>query len=212
MALATYNDLVTSIGRWLHRSDLATVAPDLIALAEARIYQGSADIQFPTDPLRLSTMEQVVSGDLTLPTLAQPAGLIEIRKIEVGTGNEAKVLDYGSRERIFDLQQSYARRPTDYSIESTNIIFGPAPDVSYPYRMVYFSRFPALSATITSNWLLTNAPNIYLYGALVEASPYMNNDPRLLTWYRLFAAALRAAQTADDRLRSAGGALRMRPA
>ncbi len=37
MALTTYNELKTSVGDWLNRTDLTTVIPDFIALAEAQI-------------------------------------------------------------------------------------------------------------------------------------------------------------------------------
>jgi len=211
MALQTFTDLKTSIGRWLHRGDLASVAPDLITLAEARIYQGSADSQMPTDPLRLSSMEAVATGTVSGDTIPMPDGLIEIRKIQVGDdGPEARVLDYADRDRITDLRR-YPGCPKAYTLDTQDITLGPAPDGEYPYRLVYFQRFPALSADNATNWLLTNAPNVYLYGSLIEAAPYLNNDARLTTWYRLFAAALQAVQSQDNRLRFGGGALVMRP-
>ena len=38
MALSTYSDLQTAVANHLHRSDLAGIIPDLITLAEHRIY------------------------------------------------------------------------------------------------------------------------------------------------------------------------------
>jgi hypothetical protein len=40
----------------------------------------------------------------------------------------------------------------------------------------------ALSASNTTNWLLTLAPDLYLYGSLLEAAPYIGNDERIPVW------------------------------
>lgn len=62
MALATYADLQTAIASWLARTgdtELSAAAPDLIALAEARIYYGAGEKgdQFYSPPLRCRAME-----------------------------------------------------------------------------------------------------------------------------------------------------------
>jgi hypothetical protein len=55
--------------------------------------------------------------------------------------------------------------------------------------MVYRQNVPPLASNST-NWLLTLAPDLYLYGALMEASPYIKNDPRIQVWGTLMASAL----------------------
>ena len=37
MALTTYTELKTSLADWLYRSDLASVIPDFISLAESQV-------------------------------------------------------------------------------------------------------------------------------------------------------------------------------
>lgn len=37
MAITTYAELQTAVGNWLHRSDVSTIIPDLIALGEAHL-------------------------------------------------------------------------------------------------------------------------------------------------------------------------------
>ena len=42
----------------------------------------------------------------------------------------------------------------------------------------------------TSNWLLALAPDLYLYGALLESAPYIKEDGRIQTWGLGFTAAM----------------------
>jgi hypothetical protein len=55
--------------------------------------------------------------------------------------------------------------------------------------MIYRQNVPALASNST-NWLLLAAPDIYLYGALLEAAPYLQNDDRIQTWGAGLATAL----------------------
>ena len=48
--------------------------------------------------------------------------------------------------------------------------------------MIYRQNIPALTSTNTSNWLLTLAPDLYLYGTLLETAPYLKEDERIQTW------------------------------
>jgi len=48
--------------------------------------------------------------------------------------------------------------------------------------MIYRKNIPALSVTNTTNWLLALAPDLYLYGALLESAPYIKEDARIQTW------------------------------
>jgi hypothetical protein len=55
--------------------------------------------------------------------------------------------------------------------------------------MVYRQNIPALASN-TTNWLLALAPDLYLYGALLESAPYIKEDGRIQTWGLGFTAAL----------------------
>ncbi len=61
--------------------------------------------------------------------------------------------------------------------------------------MVYRTNIPALSDTNTSNWLLDLAPDLYLYGALLESAPYIKEDARIQTWGLGFSSALDGLNT-----------------
>jgi len=49
-----------------------------------------------------------------------------------------------------------------------------------------FVGVTTLSTSVTTNWLLTAHPDVYLYGSLLEAQPYLIDDARIATWSQLF--------------------------
>jgi hypothetical protein len=55
--------------------------------------------------------------------------------------------------------------------------------------------------------MLLNAPDVYLYGALLELEPFVQNDARLAVWGAGYTNAIESIQAADDRDRHSGSAL-----
>ena len=49
-------------------------------------------------------------------------------------------------------------------------------------RLDYFQKIPALTDAAATNWLLTAHPDLYLFGALVEAEMFGVNDERAPLW------------------------------
>jgi hypothetical protein len=89
-------------------------------------------------------------------------------------------------------------QPVYFSIVGTEIELAPTPNEDYELEMIYRKNIPALSSNST-NWLLTLAPDLYLYGALLEASPYTKNDQRIQVWAAGFSNALDALNSLGDR-------------
>jgi hypothetical protein len=69
------------------------------------------------------------------------------------------------------------------------IELAPTPDRNYTIEMVYRASIPSLAAN-AGNWLLTLAPDLYLYGTLLESAPYIKEDGRIQTWGLGLTAAL----------------------
>ena len=74
-------------------------------------------------------------------------------------------------------------------------------------EMLFWRKFPALTDTITTNWILANAPDIYLYGSLMEAEAFLQNDPRIPLWKAGYDEASLELQLQDDKDRHSGSAL-----
>jgi hypothetical protein len=206
MAIGTYAELQAAVGNWLARGDLVARIPEFIALGEQRLFYGADDATFPSPPLRLGAMETTTdpAGFATVAgsaTLALPEGFLEARALSLATDPKTP-LDLASLRQVAAAEGACGR-PRLYTFDGTAIRFAPTPDAAYGVRLAYYRRFDPL-ATTPSNWLLTNAPGVYLYAALLEAQPFLMNDARLPVWAAMLGAATRALAEADRRGRWAG--------
>ena len=86
----------------------------------------------------------------------------------------------------------------------------PSPDSTYTSSIVYYTKIPALTDSATTNWLLSSHPDIYLYGLLVEAEPYLKNDERLPVWASQLDKSLAELRLQGQRKLHSGSSLRMR--
>ena len=206
MALSTFTELKDAIADWLDRSDLTARIPDFIALAEARINRD----------LRIRPME--VRSTMTTTAGNQyfnlPGGYIQMRNIQLNT-NPTTPLEYITPEMLDRLYgSSTTGKPRAYTLIGDEIQLAPIPDSAYTLEMAFYEKFTALgdgtSGTVTNNWLTTNAPDILLYGALMEAEPFIKNDERVAVWLNGYGNAIDKLQKADQRDRHSGSAMRVR--
>jgi hypothetical protein len=73
----------------------------------------------------------------------------------------------------------------------------PTPDLAYPWNIVYYQLPPLLGDQNQTNWLTDFAPNLLLYRALLEATPFLKNDERIGTWQQFFSDEMAATNTED---------------
>ncbi len=186
MSLTTYAQLQSSIDAWLgNRGDIDSEIKDFIALAEARMWMD----------LRIRAMEARTTDTASAEYLTLPSDFIALRSIKIG----GHVLDYMTPERMERTANSDTTgQPKTYSIVGDELQFAPTPDQSYTVELAYFKRLPALSDSNTSNWILTNVPQLYLYGALLEAEPFLENDQRVALWGAQFQASLDKLNLAEQ--------------
>lgn len=197
MALdGSYDGLKSSVADFLNRGDLAEAIPDFITLAEAqmalrfvgRVRQGLAV------PRRLIVRADtaIAAGTEYVPVPSDFHGPIELMLGEA-------VLDYLDGANL--AQQKQAGRVTGapcwYAVVGGELQLYPAADQDYAGELTYIARAPALSADNPTNWILTDYPDAYLYGALVQSAPYLKDDGRAATWGALFTAALDDICNAD---------------
>jgi hypothetical protein len=76
-------------------------------------------------------------------------------------------------------------------------------------EMLFYKKITALSASNQTEQMLTDNPDIYLYGALLEAEPFIMNDERVVLWAKGFTQAVADLQEQDNKDRHSGSALRV---
>ena len=206
MALSTFTELKDAIADWLDRSDLTARIPDFIALAEARINR-----ELRIRPMEVRSTMETTSGQQYFNL---PGGYIQMRNIQLNT-NPTTPLEYITPEMLDRLYgSSTTGKPRAYTLIGDEIQLAPIPDSAYTLEMAFYEKFTALgdgtSGTVTSNWLTKNAPDILLYGALMEAEPFIKNDERVAVWLNGYGNAIDKLQKADQRDRHSGSAMRVR--
>ena len=200
MALDTYSNLKTSIASWLHRADLTSQIPDFINLCEVKFNR----------TLRLSTMEVRSTATLDEQYEEVPTDFLEMRSIHV-TGGSGGMLAYLSPQQANDnYKTTDTGIPRFYTIVDGSICFIPSPSGSFDMEMLYYKAIPALSDAATTNWMLTNHPDVYLYGSLKEAEAFIKNDPRLGIWKQQYEEAISQVMAADLRSRWSGSPMQIR--
>jgi hypothetical protein len=99
--------------------------------------------------------------------------------------------------------------PEAYTMRAGYILMGPVPSSSYTMEIDYYAKVAALSDAAPTNTMLTNNPDIYLYGSLMEAEPFIMNDGRVALWQAAFARAIQDIQLQDDKDSHSGNSMRV---
>lgn len=171
MAITTYSELQTAIANWLDRSDLTDRIPEFISLAEARFVRKLNHWR-----MEGRSTANTVAGQRTLQL---PTDFISMRNLKINTST-VRTLEYMSPSVLYNYSSSQGT-PKYYTVQGNQLAFEPIPDSVYEIEMDYVS-FDKLSDSNTTNWLLTNFPDAYLYGSLVQGEAYILNDPRIPLW------------------------------
>ena len=181
MSITTYSELQTAIENWLARSDLTTTrVPEFITLAEAKFNR----------ELSVRQMEQRSTSTIDTTSaspefISLPTDFRSMRWLRVSSVTGKPHLDYLSPVALDEYRTARGDatgQPTYFTIIGSEIEVAPTPDSDYVLEMVYRKYITALSDSNTTNWLLTLAPDIYLYGSLVEAAKFMRNAERVAVW------------------------------
>jgi hypothetical protein len=190
MAFTSYSDLKTTIANYLARSDLTTIIPDFIRLAEERLRR---DIR--TRQMLVVATTSTVGGT---STVGLPTDFLEMRDIHLNT-TPVFTLRYKAPNSFYETARTTeSGRPVDYTILGSEIQLAPIPDTAYTLQMLYYSKPTLLSDSNASNVFLANYPDALLYGALAEAEPYLMNDARIQVWASLYDRSIASINTSDQ--------------
>jgi hypothetical protein len=202
-AINDYETLKIAVGEYLGRDDLVDFIPNFIQNCESTLYK----------KLRIRAMENALSvttsgGVAALPT--SPA-FIELKYAYV-SASPVISLSRVPVEQIYSLHpnRTVSGNPRFIAVDGGNFVFGPYPSNGLTINGTYYGRLDPLSGANPTNWFTSYAPDLLLYGALIEAEPFLAGDARMATWNSLYQRAYDAVSTEERKQQMSGGKLSTR--
>lgn len=173
--ISSYSTLQTKVAEYLARDDLTDYIPDFIQYAENKLYR----------TLNLRNEETALSVAISAGVAAVPSDFKAL-KFAYYDQTPVQLLKWVPVEELYRdyPDRSSAEVPLVISREGSNFVFGPVADGG-TLKGVYYAKQDPLRTTSPS-WYATNAPEVLLYGALLEAAPFIRDDERLVVWQQLF--------------------------
>jgi hypothetical protein len=168
-----YSSLKANVADWLNRSDLTSAIPVFIQNAESSLKRDHRVRKLQTRTLTASADDTAVPSDYGANEAMYHDGSTYYHGIEVV-----------GAERLGELKQLFGTTgPPAYAALLDGVIrWAPVPDTTYTLKWAYWRKLLSLSDSQTTNWLIEEHPDIYLYAALLESAPYLKGDERLAVW------------------------------
>lgn len=192
MALDTYANLKASIESWSHRGDVKNLIDDFILIAETEMFNGDEA------QLRIRGMVATETGSTGTGDRFQalPSGYLELRsfKFTESTNNQYE-LDYLTPKKM--RVRDGTGTPAYFTITS-QIEYDVEPKSDFTTDIVYYQQPTGLSSSNTTNTVLDNYPQIYLYGALWALNQWAVNDAEEAKYYAKFIKAISGANASDN--------------
>ena len=172
MSIADYSDLLIAVGEYTGRDDFTHMYPRFVSFAENKLNRR----------LRVGGMETYATlicaeeGYATLPT-----DYLEMREVKTTAGSVLESLSLPGADAKFG---PHIGTPCAYVVIGNRFYPKPTPvappgwdegdwdaaawDAANTYYAWYYAKLPGLSASNTTNWLLTDLPMSYLYAVAAE--------------------------------------------
>jgi hypothetical protein len=191
MPFTSYTELKAAVADFANRTDLTTPIVDCITLAEARLY----------DLMILKDTESDES--LTLTTgqnyVALPAGFISPIAFWLIVDSQRVPLQPALPQELpYDTSNN---QPRLWAIDGANIRFDCPASEGYSAKLRCVKK-SNLSGSVTSNYLLTRRPDIYLAASLVEVARYTRDKELFSEWEPKLLKAVSEVKAAENRARS----------
>jgi len=188
--IVDYASLQATVTEYLARDQDSTLIariPTFIQLAEAKFNR----------QLFVRQMEQRSTALVNLTSdepefISLPSDFQSMRRVRLSGVAGKPCLEFKSGVQLDEYRfgiSDVAGQPRYFTVFGDEIELAPTPDDAYTIEMVYRQNIPSLVSNGT-NWLLTIAPDLYLYAALLESAPYIKEDARIQTWGLGLTAAL----------------------
>ena len=203
MPITNYNELKSSIADFLNRDDLTSTIPTFVSLAEADFNR----------TVRHWRQEKRSTAEIDTQYSGFPNDFLEpIRFHSEANGKLLELVSVSEMQNLRFANNNTLGKPEFYAITAGEFEVYPTPDSSYSAELYYYSKLDALSDSTATNWMLTNFPDAYLYGALLHSAPYLADDARVSVWAALHQKVINDINTESERTKvgSSGRRIKIR--
>jgi len=174
VAIANYSDLGTAVLSWLDivsgQAGVSTARmADAALLVNARLRRRLLSVE------GLSETTGTTVNTTNVTTMEVPAGFRGAYRVEL-------IDDSGDYQDVETLGLRVVYRYGYLELQ-------PPLSDTYTYRLQYWGTLSTLSAAGDSNWVLENAPDVYLYGMLMHLGGFLA-DERTQQWAGMYDQAL----------------------
>lgn len=176
-----FGQLKTKVADYLNRNDLTSIIPDFINQAMHRIEREH----------NFNCMQARITGTLTDDTISEPVRFKEVDALFLNINGALRRLtkdSYGHMLSIYPSGSLAKETPLLFArlTSVSKFYMRPYPDSAYSYEMIYYAYTADSSSDSDTNWWTNNAWEALLYGALLEAMPYVADDTRLAIWLQIY--------------------------
>jgi hypothetical protein len=196
--ITNFTTLVSTVADYLNRQDLSAQIPTFIQLAESDLNT------------RLRCREMIVRATTTNDDeyVRLPLDFLEGINLQLVGGQSPLRYITLDEADIVNARQGY-NAPTFYSLMNgaIELVPPPATGVDVEIEMVYYGKITALSDSNQTNWLLLKAPDVYLYGALVHAAPFLMDDQRISVFGSFYSQRVEALNDESQKSLHSGSPL-----
>jgi len=204
MPFADYDDLVDRIENHLVRPDLRSEIPDFIRLTEVDLGRSFG--------WRFSEKEATGSFVADQDYLTLPTDLLWPKWLRIDdTDPGPQYVEIVSGREFMDLKRriSAGWHPVGATHVGQVLKLAPIPSKAWEYTLWYQSAITELSDSNTTNWMLTNAFDALLYGALQHACDFIGDSASADRYEMKFEKHKESAKRMEWRARTGGGNLRI---
>lgn len=199
--ISTYSELKDALYKWLVKDSsdpffTSTMMDNIIYLAENELNR-----RMRVRQMRDTAQLSITSAD---NTTAVPAGFIEAYSVYLNSPiQEIQSASAG----VFARNNLYLQtgNPTYFFINNDSFVWGPIPDATYTVTLDFYKKIPGLSSVQTTNDVLTDFPDIYLFSCLKQAYIAAQDVEREQTFEQRAASLIAEANSKDRKVSIAKG-------
>jgi hypothetical protein len=186
-----YRTLKDYVASFLGRADLESKMDGVCDMAESRIRRLLRDRTVGPVSFLLTENAALPSDCGELRTMRYAGTRCGPYAIGV-TSPSAVAIKRGMRADLPGLPETIA-------VVQRTILVAPLLAEPVPVEITYYQTVPPLVADTDTNWLLDDAPDVYVYGMLLHFSQYLVEDERVGMWEASFITAMKELERARER-------------